>query len=163
MLGDFRIKTRSKANWILWWRVDDENLQDQITHYDTLGWFTSARKLSVVCLLFSATMTTLFILAGTLGMEAVADIVIMAVLAAFIYRGHRWAMVAAMVFWTLEKFLTTLGPLGAGKPPNVVGLPISLLWWAGYMHAFFLAFRVERERRKLAASGLTNHDLTVWD
>ena len=164
MLGDFRTKPKAKSQWILWWRVDEDDLQDQVTKYDTLGWFQSARKLSVICLLFSIAVTLIVTLFGALGAEAYVDSALMAVLATFIYRGHRWAAIAAMVLWTLEKGVMAITGLNPNHPPSGVSLVVSLLWWAIYMHAFYLAFRVEQERRRLAAAGLTaGHDMSVWD
>jgi hypothetical protein len=117
--------------------------------------------LSVVCLLFSIVVTLAVTLAGITGAEAYADVALMATLAAFIYRGHRWAMIAAMLLWTLEKGVIAVEGLGVGHLPSVGRLLSSLLWWAIYMHAFYLAYRVEQERRSLSAA--PTHDLSVWD
>lgn len=164
MLGDFRTRsTPSKANWILWWRVDEDDLRDQVAMYDTLGWFSAARKLSVVCLLISMALTLLVMLAGAIGLESYVDIALMVILAVFIYRGHRWAMIGAMALWTVEKIVTALLGLSGYKPLGAATIVSSLLWWAIYMHAFYLAFRVEQVKRKQAAAGMTIHDMTVWD
>src|SRR5690242_8263715 len=105
MLGDFRTKPAgSKSFWLLWWRVDEDELQAQVAQYDTLGWFQSGRKLSVVFLLASMTVTVAVALSGVVGAAYYyLEAGLLAVLAAFIYRGHRWAMIAAMLLWTLEK------------------------------------------------------------
>ncbi len=54
-------------------------------------------------------------------------------------------MIAAMVLWTAEKGLQLFPILQTGtvKSPFVV-----LIWWAVFMHAFYLAFRVEMHRRR---------------
>jgi hypothetical protein len=70
----------------------------------------------------------------------------MGVLSLFINLGHRWAMIGAMVLWTLEKtfvVLVGLGPAHRGAP-LVVG---QLIWWCIYMHAFYFALRIEQQRR----------------
>ncbi len=152
MLGDFRTKPKAKWQWVLWWRIDEDDLHDQVTKYDTLGWFEAARKLSVLCLLLSIVITAITTFFGAITADSYFDSALMAVLAAFIYRGHRWAMIAAMVLWTAEKILTGFTGIGTFKPPNGGALVVSLLWWAAYMHAFYLAFRVEQERRKQAAA-----------
>ena len=41
MLGDARVKPKQKLNWILWWRIDPDELQDQVAKYESLGWFDS--------------------------------------------------------------------------------------------------------------------------
>lgn len=164
MLGDFRAKPKPpKSQWIIWWRVDEDDMQDQVARYDTLGWFQSARKLSVVCLFVSTAITLILTLFGAVAATAYVDIGLMLALAAFIYRGHRWAMIAAMALWTVEKGVMAFTGLNAKHPPNAISLIFSLLWWAVYMHAFYLAFRVEQERRRLSAAGLLGQDLSVWD
>lgn len=146
MLGENRTRPQSKAVWILWWRVDHDELQDQVEKYDTLGWFESGRKLSVVCLLFSVAVSVLLTAIKVIPKEAYAEAALFLILAVFIYLGHRWAMIAAMVVWTIEKASTAITGFGAiGIGPNIL---VSLLWWAAFMHAFYLAFRVEQQRRQ---------------
>lgn len=163
MLGDFRTKpTGNKSFWLLWWRVDDDELQAQAAQYDMLGWFQSGRKLSVVLLLASTAATLIAALFGAGGAASYIEAGLLAVLAACIYRGHRWAMIAAMLLWTLEKGFSVVARLATGGPVGAVMSIIPLLWWAVFMHAFYLAFRVEQERRRLATAGI-DHDLRVWD
>jgi len=148
MLGDFRRKTPDKWQWVLWWRVDQDELQDQVEKYDKLGWFDAARKLSVLCLLLSACVTAIFgIFNRAVAGEYLFEAILFGVLAAFIYRGHRWAMIAAMVLWTIEKAFALITGLAAG-PSGAGGMVVQPLWWAIYMHAFYLALRVERARRQ---------------
>jgi uncharacterized membrane protein len=150
MLGDDRVKPRSKAQWILWWRVDQEEIRDQVDKYDTMGWFESARKLSVMCLLLSLAVTIVMTALGVTAPTAYIDGALFAILAAFIFRGRRWAMIAAMALWTFEKLATAIAGLGTIKVTGFSAV-FSLLWWAAYMHAFYLAFRVEQARRKPTA------------
>jgi hypothetical protein len=130
-------------SWILWWKVDQSEIEDQIQKYGTLNLFKSARGQAVLCLLFSVAATATMILLKSVEISSSVDIGIFVVLAVFIYFGHRWAMLAAMVFWTLEKVYVVYA--GAGVPgSNPV---VQLIWWCIYMHAFYFAFRVEKERR----------------
>jgi hypothetical protein len=93
-------------------------------------------------------LTALFIALGVFDAYAAVDVIIMAVLAVFIYWGHRWAMFVAMVLWTLEKALSAWVVIETGRGGNVL---LQVLWWCVYMHAFYLAVRVEQQRRTLAA------------
>jgi lysylphosphatidylglycerol synthetase-like protein (DUF2156 family) len=103
-------------HWILWWRLDESEIQQQVTNYKNLGWFKSARKISVLCLLLSVAITIIFSGFGLFDDTAYFDAALMAILALFIYFGHRWAMIAAMVLWTLEKSMTAFGGIGKVTP-----------------------------------------------
>jgi hypothetical protein len=61
------------------------------------------------------------------------DAVLFGVLALFIYLGHRWAMIAAMVLWILEKgFLIVLSI--TANVPNGGSAAMQILWWCVFMH-----------------------------
>jgi uncharacterized membrane protein len=144
---------RRKLNWdwLLWWRIDQAELDKQVTEYDDLSFLQSMRGISVVCLAVSLSITAALAGFGALGLDASAyiDSAIMAVLALFIYFGHRWANISAMVLWTAEKVLTLVDGLG----PTHVGSGLffgQFLWWAAYMHAFYFSFRIEQKRRTVA-------------
>jgi hypothetical protein len=137
--------SKGKWSWILWWQVDAAELEKQVREHDTLKLWQSARGISVCCILLSIALTALFVALGVFDAYAAVDVVIMAVLAVFIYRGHRWAMFVAMVLWTLEKALSAWVVIESGRGGNVL---LQVLWWCIYMHAFYLALRVEQQRRK---------------
>ena len=145
-------KKRSKKwEWLFWWRISPDELQEQVAQYDTLGWFRSGRKISALLLVFSSVLTVLFATTGVLGSSstigAYSEAAIFLVLAIFNYRGHRWAFLCAMMLWTLEKGISILDGFSA---PTHAGTIISqVIWWGAYMHAFYLAFRVEQRRRTL--------------
>jgi hypothetical protein len=126
-------------HWLLWWKIEPDELQRQVREYDSLNMIKSARGLSAVLLTLSAIVTIIFVCVGWTGPWSVLDAVLFIGLGAFIYRGHRWAMICAMVFWTLEK----AGGLYV-KPQYAL---MSIVWWTIYMQAFYLAYRVEKERQ----------------
>jgi class 3 adenylate cyclase len=141
---------RRVINWLLWWQIDDADLAYQVAHYDTLGFFRSARGLAL-----------LFILIGIAELErarwglrhvsfidpsvAHIGVALWVVVGVFIYLGNRWAALAAMALWTVEKLLTILPAFqgGALYRGTLVG---EVIWWCGFMHVFYLAFRVEAAR-----------------
>jgi glucosamine--fructose-6-phosphate aminotransferase (isomerizing) len=51
--------------------------------------------------------------------------------------------VTAMLLWTLDKAMSL--PVAAVRPSSTVML---VIWWTTFMHAFYLAFRVEHARKK---------------
>jgi hypothetical protein len=134
----------SAWNWLLWWRISPSELKRQVADYRKIR-LGSARILSAALLALSAAMTALFALLGVMPHSALVDTAMFSVLGVFVALGHRWAMIGAMIFWTFEKLVLIVSP-------NLNGLhtfPITqILWWCAYMHAFYLAFRVEQERRK---------------
>jgi hypothetical protein len=140
-------KKRWDWDWIFWWKINQTELQDQVSQYHALGWSRSFRKLSVLCMAVSIVITVLMIFFGASAPSAYLDVAIMAVLAPFIYFGYRAAMVAAMVLWTFEKFAFFLPGFG-GNLPNGGNLFTQIVWWCFYMHAFYFSFRVEQTRRK---------------
>lgn len=137
-------KKNKFLSWIFWWRVDDNELTKQIKEYKKLGLFHSARKISALLFFFSALATASIVLALDLNRYTLIDALLMFLLGIFMYLGHRWAIIGAMIYWTYTKIYLTF--------PNPTGIQadfiISLVWWLAYMHFFYLAFKVEQERRK---------------
>lgn len=145
-MGQARAGSSSVFDWLLWWRVHPSVLSYQTLNYGSLSWYKSYRGISAILLLASAALT--IILALFRDLWSLVDVAIFVFLAVQILRGRRWAMIVAMVVWTLEKLgLGAEGLLGA-DPARAAGSVISnLLFWVTYMHAFFVAYRVEKERR----------------
>ena len=96
-------KTRSYSWIILWWRIDQEALTNQVQDYKNLKFYQSARGQSVLLLILSAIINIIFIRFFHTSASTLFDISIFLVLAFFIYKGHKWAMIAAMLLWTIEK------------------------------------------------------------
>jgi hypothetical protein len=123
-------------NWLLWWRIDKETLTKQVNEYSQLKITQSYRGISSMLMLFSAGLSIIFILFNILTSSAYVDAGLFILLAFFMYRGHKWAFIAGMVLWTIEKFnqLTT-------------GFNITaIIWWALYIHYFYGAFKIEKLR-----------------
>jgi hypothetical protein len=131
---------RDVLNWLLWWRVSDAEVESQVKDYDVLTMFQSARGLSMVLLLAAALVMSFVIFFGASDAIGYIDVGIFGVLAVLIYEGYRWAMLAAMIAWTIEKLLAVL------SPSSVVMVVIAVVWWTVYMRVFYLALRTERAR-----------------
>lgn len=143
-------KKNSTWSWLLWWQIDQEELNAQVLNYKDLGIFKSARGQSALCLLLSIAITSAFVLFKAASVDAVGDAALMAILALFIYLGHRWAMISAMVLWTLEKglyFAVYLNAVSNGTNGGATGV-MQIFWWCLYMHAFYFAFRIEQLRKQ---------------
>jgi hypothetical protein len=139
---------RPRRHWFFWWKIDADELEEQVIGYRTLGPLKSARGISVICLLISIVITLVFVALKMTPISGIGDALLMAVLSVFIYFGHRWALIVAMLLWTVEKLLVLIGGF-SGATPNGGLAVVQVIWWCVYMHAFYLAFRVEQRRRNL--------------
>ena len=140
-------KARRPFAWVLWWIIDPDEMDRQVTRYSRLTVMQSIRGQSLL-LLLTTLLTTTAIEFFTHDRMGYLDAAILLILGVFIYFGHRWAMILAMIFWTFEKLFQLYGMFQSGSAAGVV--PV-LIWWTVYMHAFYFAFRVEMQRRKPAA------------
>jgi len=133
----------------LWWKIEPEELGRQVKEYDDSLVLASARGISAGGLMLYVAATIIFVCVGWTATWSLVDAIIAFGLAVFVYRGHRWAMICAMVFWTLEQgylLVNSISQVHSGK-----GI-MAVILWTTYMQAFYLAYRVEKERRVAAAS-----------
>ena len=144
------LKTAKKSflSFLAWWQVDPADLEQQLAQYYTMGAFQSARRISALLCVLSAAITVL--LGGYLLLSAstVIEGLLWGTLGYLMFRGRRWAFIVGMLAWTIEKGFMIFVGFSTGHPP--IG---QFIWWAVYMNAFFLAYRVESERAR-HASGL---------
>jgi len=96
-------KKRPKSNWILWWRISDRDLRWQIIDYDTLKINQSMRGIGSLLLGLSAVLSAGLIELFSHNRLGYVDVAIFVAIGFFVYRGHRWAMIVAMILWTVEK------------------------------------------------------------
>jgi len=138
---------KSRSNWLLWWQLDQNELRKQAAEYVTLKFWKSARAGAVLCLLISIGITSAAAYFGAMGVDASSfvDVGLMAFLATCIAFGHRWAMIVAMVYWTISKIFAIVSVVQSGSGAVAI---TQIVWWAIYMHAFYFSFRVEQLRRK---------------
>jgi len=125
------------------WGLSKEELKNQIENYNTLSFTKSLRKLSVGLIFFSVTLGMIFIIMGSQEISWI-DTIIWILLAIFIYKGKKWAVVSAMILWTMEKGYQVYGmiEIGSGSVLAVI------LWWSAYMNIFYKTWIVEKERNK---------------
>ena len=137
---------RRPAGYLLWWTIDPDQLQRQATEYSSLGVFESARGRCALCLIFLAAVSVFpiyFRKSDYSAVEAAAFLV----LAVLVYRGHRWAMICAMLLWTLERASQFHINLQGHASSLLENIMVPVFWWALFMRFFYAAFRVEQERR----------------
>lgn len=137
-------KRKASYNWLLWWRIDPTELRDQVDGYDTLKVYQSARGIALLLFIASAILTIAMVELATHDRWAYLDSAIFIGLGIFIYFGHRWAMIGGMALWTLEKLFQLVTMVTTRHIANPIGI---LIFWALFMHAMLLAYRVEQTRR----------------
>ena len=128
---------------LMWWKQSEAEVERQTQLYATLSIWKSARGVSLLCCCLTAAITLLF--GGLLGVpmqNALVDTGIWLGLGILMYGGQRWAFVVAMLLWTLEKGSAVVAFTSPAAPITQV------IWWAAYMNAFFLGFKVEGRRQR---------------
>jgi hypothetical protein len=82
-----------------------EELEEQVCGYNTLKIYQTHRGISAIMLITSAALTLLMIVIEMVDYLSVVDIAISLILAGLLFKKYRWAIICAMLFWTLEKAL----------------------------------------------------------
>ncbi len=136
---------RKRANWFFWWQVDSWELRRQVADYSRLSLTQSARGQSLICMLVTAGLTVVAaLLTGHPAM--IVDGVVAVILGLCMLGANRWSKIAAMAYWTLEKLVGVIAAL-FGPTHGFFSLG-QVLFWAVFMHFFYMAYRVEQERRR---------------
>lgn len=141
-------KGHSLLGWLMWWKIDEGELKKQVDEYENLKITQSSRGQSLLAVAFSSVLTILLVIFLDFDSSSFFDAFLLLALGFFMFKGHRWAMIASMIIWTFEKGYS----LFTGTNPFM-----AILWWSIYMHIFLDAFRVETIRAKARkAVGLYN-------
>jgi len=124
------------------WKISDDELKTQVEQYDKLKITESYRGIAALLILGSMVLTVILAKLGVVDYEAVYGSIIYVPLAFFVWKGHRWALIAMMILWTIEKGYQLVE--SGGTSPIV-----PIIWWAIFMGYFVNAFKVEIARRKV--------------
>ena len=124
------------------WKISEVEMKNQIENYNKLKITESYRGISALLILGSMILTVLLAKFNVVSYDAVYGSIIYLPIAFFIWKGHRWAMIAMMILWTFEKGYQLYA--SGGTSPI-----IPIIWWAIFMGYFVNAFKVELARRKL--------------
>jgi len=136
-------QSKSLSISLLKWKLNKEELKNQIDNYNTLGFTKSAKKVATALLILSIVITLVLGLFGIVSLgETWLDIILLAVLAFFVYKGKKVAIILAMIYWTFAK-----GYQLVSNPQQVLWV---IIWWAAYMGVFFQAYQVEKARHKMS-------------
>jgi hypothetical protein len=134
-------RAKSFLSFLAWWKTDPQEIEKQVAQYHTLRVWQSARGISLLLCMFTVAATALLRGPMNLSGEAIiVEAVIWTVVGFLMYRGQKWAFVAGMVLWTISKATLVFNGAAPGTPF------VQVIWWAIYMNAFMLGFRVEKSR-----------------
>jgi DNA-directed RNA polymerase subunit RPC12/RpoP len=123
------------------WNMSAEEVKYQVDNYNKLGFFQSAKGVAITLMIISA-IYDLFIPNGWV------DSIIILVLALFIYKGSRIALIITMIYWTFSKIFLIVSAFSSVEDSTVT-IVWSIIGWTIWMGAFLQAYQVERERKKL--------------
>lgn len=132
------------------WKINEADLLNQIKNYNTLKITQSYRGIStlIVCVVIS--INFLLFLFGVFDLYSIFIVfIIYTPIAYFVHKGHRWAIIALIILWTIEKGLIIYGT------PEEWFWP--LFWWIVLTPYFYKALKVENEKRKI--DNIKNDDL----
>lgn len=128
------------------WKISEEEMKTQVENYDHLKITQSYRGISALLILGSMILTVILAKFDVVSYDAVYGAIIYLPLAFFIWKGHKWAMIAMMVLWTFEKGYQVYATAGESSPI------IAIIWWAIFMGYFVNAFKIELARKKVVTA-----------
>ncbi len=124
---------------------ETKELKRQVENYNTLSITQSAR--GQVVLVFGG----LYILSIILSFfdiipltDLIWSLIIYIPILTFVYKGHKWAMIALMILWVIEKFYTAYLTV-ENQSGSVMG---SIIWLIIGISVITKALKVENERQK---------------
>ena len=118
--------------------LSPEELKNQVDNYSTLTVFRSYRGLSAILLLLSVSITAMWVAYSSYDTSAWIDAFVLLIMAYFVYRGSKWAFIAAMIVWTVEKIYAI--------KINPSTFLIQIVWWFFYILVFHRGWQVEKAR-----------------
>jgi hypothetical protein len=137
-------KPKANYGWITFWEFNKEEIDNQVNNYTTLKIYKSFKGISFLLLILSSIVSAIFAVTGFAGADYATfiDVAIMLIIGFFVFKGFRWAIVGAIILWTLEKVIIIFDSGFSASPI------IQVLWWAIYLHYFIGALKVENQRKK---------------
>ena len=142
-------KTKRQKNSIWGWKISDEEIKNQVDNYDKLTITKSVRGNALIAGLVLTIISSIVIFLGLAGDEdagyAFLGVIIYAIFLIFIYRGHRWAMVAFMIMYTIDLSYNLYNAYAYGN-----GSIWPIIWWFIIIPFFWKALKVENERKRIA-------------
>jgi len=136
-------------------KLDEKELKNQIENYNTLSFLKSARKIATASIVFIAIITSIFIMVAWFISDAWIDIILILMIAFFVYRGKKWALITIMIYWTYSKGFQIVSSFSI-ENFSIGNIIMPVIWWIIFMGIFYKAYQVERERGKISPNFCSN-------
>lgn len=120
-------------------------MKTQVENYNNLKITESYRGISALLILGSMILTVVLAKFEVVSYDAVYGAIVYLPLAFFIWKGHKWAMIAMIALWTFEKGYQVYATAGESSPI------VAIIWWAIFVGYFVNALKVELARKKVTA------------
>lgn len=123
-----------------WWSIEAQELQEQDNKYSELKVTESYRGRAFLVVLAFSLISIVYGIVVNVPSAFITGLLV-TLLALFIYKGFRWAMLLVMIIWTIEKATTFL------SSPWV-----SIFLWVLVMGSLFKAWKLEGVRNQRITS-----------
>jgi hypothetical protein len=148
---------KRSANWLWWWRVDNEAVAKQVQQHNTLSFFKTYKAVSVLFLLLSAGFIAFLVVMGVNEMDSLLDALVLLTLSLLVARGNLHAIIFTMIFWTVARAWNVYQALL--QPEISPGLILLIFaWWCVCMHAFYMTYCVECLHQRAAATTMRPYE-----
>jgi len=138
----------NKKQSLLSWRISKEELDKQVNQYFQLKSHQSFRGISTLILSFGLLVSTIIsVFLSIPSIDILFGVAIGAILIYFVYNGHRWAMVASILYFTANVLMSSFNRIINGTFSTTSLILIGIVWLVvtGYL---IKAIRIENYRTK---------------
>lgn len=132
---------------IAWWRLDKDEIEEQIRGYNSLSPFKSARGVSCLLVFGVIVFNILAVFLNWTPRETLVEIVVLLPLLLLMFKGYRLAFILMMIFWTIEKGITAY--IIQANHLGTTSLLMNLIMWAFLMKFFYGALVIESKRKSV--------------
>ena len=131
--------------WKSWWKIDKKYLDMQVEQYNTLKIHQSERGKSFLLIIVGIISTLIMVFYYGYGSPSILPMIIFFILGLLIYKGQKWAMVMAMLFWIIWKGIFYFDKIN--NKPITIYFDVALSFMC--IGSFYRAFLVERLRMRV--------------
>lgn len=126
-----------------------KSLKNQVENYANLGLYKSARGIAAILMILSVVAILIGMMVGLFHFNSLVlvDFAFLLILAFFVYKGKKLAMIIAMIYWTIAKgFQIYYGfPYFEYFSINEIRI-VALIGWIIFILIIGYSYRVEKTR-----------------
>lgn len=142
-------KNKSSFNpwhWLFWWKINKEDVHDQIEKYSSLGFFSSYRKFSSLVFIYASIINLYNFINSITRFNHINFLYLLHSLlflsiSPFIWQGRSWAIKGGMILWTYSQaFFAIYNTQNYRYLGNI-------FWWFCIMSLLYANLIVEKSRK----------------